>query len=142
MCLTDILTKDQIVSNLQATTWWEAIDELIEILVTTGKIKPEHRGAISAVVKKRHSSLSTGIGFGIGNPHATTDAISELVVALGRSKAGVEFDALDGQPVYFVLLVLVPQGQYQKHLHAVANINKLLHKAALRRALEQAFDAD
>ncbi|MGO8930161.1 MAG: PTS sugar transporter subunit IIA [Limisphaerales bacterium] len=142
MDLGDILTKAQIITDLHATTRWEAIDELINNLVATGKITPEHHDAIAAVVKKRESSMSTGIGFGIGIPHASTDLINEVVGALGRSKNGVNFDALDNQPVNLVMLFLVPQGQFQKHLHTLANIAKLLHKAEFRQALEQAPDAD
>ena len=141
MDLSDILTEEQILTDLQASNRWEAIDELINNLVATQKIKPEHREAIAAVVKKRETSMSTGIGFGIGIPHASTDLITEVVGALGRSKKGVNFDALDNQPVNLVMLFLVPQGQFQKHLHTLANIAKLLHKADFRQALEQAPDA-
>jgi nitrogen PTS system EIIA component len=140
MDLADILSKDQIITDLKAADRWEAIDELIENLVATGKIRTEHRDAIRAVVKKRETSMSTGIGFGIGIPHASTDLIDEVVGALGRSKTGINFDALDNQPVNLVMLFLVPQGQFQKHLHTLANISKLLHKAEFRQALEQAPD--
>lgn len=142
MELSDILSKDQIITDLRAANRWEAIDELISNLVATGKIKPEHRDAIAAVVKKRESSMSTGIGFGIGIPHASTDLIYEVVGALGRSKTGVDFEALDNSPVNLVVLFLVPQGQFQKHLHTLANIAKLLHRADFRQALEQAPTAE
>jgi mannitol/fructose-specific phosphotransferase system IIA component (Ntr-type) len=142
MDLGDILSKEQIIPDLRATNRWEAIDELITNLVTTGKITPQNQEAIAAVVKKRESSMSTGIGFGIGIPHASTDLITEVVGSLGRSKTGVSFDALDNQPVNLVMLFLVPQGQFQKHLHTLANIAKLLHKAEFRQALENAPDAD
>jgi fructose-specific phosphotransferase system IIA component len=142
MDLGDILGREQIITELKATNRWEAIDELIENLVSTGKIKPEHRDAIAAVVKKRESSMSTGIGFGIGIPHASTDLIYEVVGALGRSRKGVNFDSLDNQPVKLVMLFLVPQGQFQKHLHTLANIAKMLHKSEFRQALEQAPDAE
>ncbi|HEU5123001.1 MAG TPA: PTS sugar transporter subunit IIA [Verrucomicrobiae bacterium] len=142
MDLGDILTKEQIITDLQATDRWQAIDELINNLVATGRIKAEHHDAIAAVVKKRESSMSTGIGFGIGIPHASTDLIYEVVGSLGRSKKGVNFDALDNQPVNLVMLFLVPQGQFQKHLHTLANIAKLLHKAEFRQALEQAPDSE
>ena len=142
MDLGDILSKEQILTDLRATNRWEAIDELINNLVVTGKIRPEHHDAIAAVVKKRESSMSTGIGFGIGIPHASTDLIYEVVGALGRSKTGVNFDSLDNQPVNLVMLFLVPQGQFQKHLHTLANIAKLLHKADFRQALEQAPDGE
>jgi mannitol/fructose-specific phosphotransferase system IIA component (Ntr-type) len=142
MDLGDILSNEQIITDLQAADRWMAIDELINVLVATGKIKAENKDAISAVVKKRETSMSTGIGFGIGIPHASTELIPEVVGALGRSKKGVNFDALDNQPVNLVMLFLVPQGQFQKHLHTLANIAKLLHKAEFRLALEQSPDAD
>ena len=142
MTLADILRKEQIVPDLKATNRWEAIDELLDLLVHCGKIKPEHREAITAVVRKRETSMSTGIGFGIGIPHASTDLIYEVVGALGRSKKGVDFNALDNQPVHLVMLFLVPQGQFQKHLHTLANIAKMLHKSEFRQSLEQAPDAD
>jgi len=141
MDLGDILGPDNVLPDMQAGDRWQAIDELISNLVTTGKIKSEHREAVTAVVKKRENSMSTGIGFGIGIPHASTDLITEVVGALGRSKRGIDFDALDNQPVKIVMLFLVPQGQFQKHLHTLANIAKMLHKAEFRSALEQAPDA-
>lgn len=142
MDLGDILSREQIIPDLRATNRWEAIDELINNLVATGKITAQNQEAIAAVVKKRESSMSTGIGFGIGIPHASTDLITEVVGALGRSTRGVNFDSLDNQPVNLVMLFLVPQGQFQKHLHTLANIAKLLHKAEFRLALEQAPNAD
>ena len=142
MDLGDILSKAQILPDLRAKERWEAIDELIENLVATGKIQSGDRDAVTAAVKKRETSMSTGIGFGIGIPHASTDLIYEVVGALGRSGKGVNFDALDNQPVKLVMLFLVPQGQFQKHLHTLANIAKLLHKADFRQSLEQAPDGE
>lgn len=142
MTLADILSKEQIVTDLQANNRWEAIDELVNKLVACGRIKPEHREAIAAVVKKREQSMSTGIGFGIGIPHASTDLIDDVVGALGRSTKGVNFDALDNQPVNLVMLFLVPQGQFQKHLHTLANIAKLLHNKEFRQTLENGPDAE
>ncbi|HXE41735.1 MAG TPA: PTS sugar transporter subunit IIA [Candidatus Baltobacteraceae bacterium] len=142
MDLADILGKEQIIPDLRATNRWEAIDELIGNLVATGKIQAGDREAVTAAVKKRETSMSTGIGFGIGIPHASTDLIFEVVGALGRSRTGVNFEALDNQPVKLVMLFLVPQGQFQKHLHTLANIAKLLHKAEFRQSLEQASDGE
>ncbi len=141
MNLGDILSPAQIIAEMLAANRWEAIDELISNLVQTGKIKPDTRDQIAAVVKKRETSMSTGIGFGIGIPHASTDLIYEVVGAFGRSKKGLNFDALDNQPVKLVMLFLVPQGQFQKHLHTLANIAKLLHKTEFRQSLEEAPDS-
>ena len=141
MDLGDILGTEQILPEMKASTRWEAIDELIDVLVSSSKIPAQHRDAVTAVVKKRETSMSTGIGFGIGIPHASTDLIYEVVGAFGRSRKGINFDALDNQPVTLVMLFLVPQGQFQKHLHTLAKIAKLLHKKEFRQALEEAPDA-
>src|SRR5262245_49143427 len=109
MDLGDILSKEQIITDLQAANRWQAIDTLIDNLVATGKIKAEHHDAIAAVVKKHESSMNTEIGFGIGIPHASTDLIYEVVGALGHSRTGINFDALDNQPMNLVMLFLVPQ---------------------------------
>ncbi|MAJ17481.1 MAG: PTS sugar transporter subunit IIC [Opitutia bacterium TMED67] len=141
MELADLLTKEQVVTELKATDRWEAIEELIELLVNNGHVKSEHSEAILSVVKKRENSMSTGIGFGIGIPHASTDLVDEVTGAFGRSKNGVNFDALDNQPVTLVMLFLVPQGEFQKHLHTLAKIAKVLHKKEFRKMLEDAEDA-
>jgi fructose-specific phosphotransferase system IIA component len=135
MDLNDFLGPKPIVIELKAENRWQAIAELTGALATHGKIKSEDTKAITEAVNKRESSMSTGIGFGIGIPHASTDLVSEVVGILGRSRKGVQFDALDGKPVKLVLLFLVPQGQFQKHLHALADIAKLLHKHDFRDGL-------
>jgi mannitol/fructose-specific phosphotransferase system IIA component (Ntr-type) len=141
MTLSDILTSDSIIADLKAVDRWAAIDELIDQLVAAGRIALPDRNAVSTVIRRRESSMSTGIGYGIGIPHASTNLIKTVVGAFGRSRAGVAFDALDGQPVKLVVLFLVPQGEFQKHLHTLADIAKLLHRPEFRQALEDAPDA-
>jgi mannitol/fructose-specific phosphotransferase system IIA component (Ntr-type) len=79
--------------------------------------------------------MSTGIGFGIGIPHASTELVPEVVAVVGRSQKGIQFDALDGKPVHLVLLFVVPSGQFQKHVNTLANIAKLLHRQDFRDGL-------
>ena len=142
MHLADILSATQIIPEMRASNRWEAIDELVAQLVTAGRVAPEHRLDIAGVVKKREQSMSTGIGFGVGIPHAVSDLVSEVVGVLGRSSAGMQFESLDNQPVKLVILFLVPQGQFQKHLHTLSNIAKNLHNADFRNALATAPDAE
>lgn len=137
MDLSEFFGPNPTVIDLQAENRWEAIDELIDHLVVNRKIKTEDRDAIVESVRKRESSMSTGIGFGIGIPHASTPLVSGMVGALGRSRKGVQFDALDNKPVKLVLLFLVPEGQFQKHLHTLANIAKLLHDPDFRKWLSE-----
>jgi mannitol/fructose-specific phosphotransferase system IIA component (Ntr-type) len=128
MDLNDFLGPNAIVVDLRAENRWDAIDELLDHLVDHRQIKLENRSAIRDAVRKRESSMTTGIGFGVGIPHASTDLVSEVVGIIGRSHQGVQFDTLDAKPVKLVLLFLVPQGQFQAHLHTLANIAKLVHK--------------
>jgi mannitol/fructose-specific phosphotransferase system IIA component (Ntr-type) len=135
MDLNDFLGPKPIVIDLQAKDRWQAIDELIGALVANGKIKDKDKDAIVGAVKRRESSMNTGIGFGIGIPHASTDLVSEVIGAIGLSQKGVLFDALDEKPVHRVMLFLVPQSQFQKYLHVLADIAKMLHKKDFRDGL-------
>ena len=117
--------------DLHASDRWQTIDELINHLVEMGKIDPKNRESITSAVRRREMSMSTGIGFGIAIPHASSDLVSEVIEVIGRSKNGIDFAALDGKPVHTVCLFLVPQGQFQKHTHLFANIAKRLHRGEL-----------
>jgi mannitol/fructose-specific phosphotransferase system IIA component (Ntr-type) len=128
----DMFGPQNTVPDMQARDRWQAIDELIAKLVASGMISAENRDAITAAVKKRESSISTGIGFGIGIPHASTDLVTEVVCALGRSKTGIDFAAQDHQPVKTIVLFLVPHRRFQQHLHTLANIAKVLHRGDFR----------
>ena len=85
MNLVDILSPELVIPSMAARDRWEAIEELIGRLVEAGRVLPEHREAIIGVVRRREASMSTGIGFGIGIPHASTDLITEVTGAFGRS---------------------------------------------------------
>ena len=113
---------------LEAVDRWQAIEELIKHLLVRGQIQQQHHLAILAAVKKREQSMSTGIGLGIAIPHATTEFVPDLISIIGRSEKGVDFAAPDGLPVRKIALFLVPAGQFQKHLHALADFAKMLHR--------------
>lgn len=142
MTLASILSPEQVIPEMRAENRWEAIDEMIAQLVKSGKIPQENASQITEAVRKRENSMSTGVGLGIGLPHASTPLISEVVGVFGRSSNGINFDALDGQPVHFTVLFIVPQGQFQKHLQTLSNIARLLHRSDLRQSLENAVTAE
>ena len=142
MTLSEIVGADHIVPELKAADRWAAIDELVDKLVSSGAVSASDCDSIIDAVKKREKSMSTGIGFGIGIPHAATESINNVVGALGRSRTGIDFEALDNQPVNLVVLFLVPQGQFQKHLNTLANIAKLLHNRDFRESIENVPNAE
>lgn len=138
--LSDLLTEAQVLPDMTSRNRWEAIEELLGQVVVGGAVRAKQREGILVALRKREQSMSTGIGFGVGLPHASTELVENLVCALGRSRAGMDFESLDGQPVQLVVLLLVPKGQYQQHLHTVANVARLLHRQELRDALLAAPD--
>jgi len=127
------------VVDLKAQDRWQAIEELMSHLVDTHKVQSQNRDSIGESIRKRELSMSTGIGFGIGIPHASTALVSDVVAVVGRSRNGIQFDALDSKPVHLVFLFLVPAGQFQKHVHVLANVAKLLHRQDFRDGLSDRF---
>ena len=142
MNLTEILSVDQIVPRLTAADRWAVIDQLIDVLVRTHKIRPEDRETVRKAVKDRETSKSTGIGYGIALPHASVGCIQDVVAAFGRPAQGVDFQALDNQPVTMCLLFLTPQGQFQKHLLLLSTVARFLSNKDNRQTLEAAQTAE
>jgi mannitol/fructose-specific phosphotransferase system IIA component (Ntr-type) len=140
MELTHTLGQKQIIAQLSAKDRWEAIDELIAVLAATGKIQPEHVTSITEAVKWRERCMTTGIGFGIGQPTGSSDLVQEVVMALGRSVRGVEFDAMDHQPVHLVFLSVLTPGM--PYLRTGAQMLKLLLHIPFREAVMNAPDAE
>jgi mannitol/fructose-specific phosphotransferase system IIA component (Ntr-type) len=114
--------------GLSAANQWQAISELLDHLVSAGKIRRWHRAEIEKAVARRESSMSTAIGSGMAVPHATTDLVGEPVAIFGRSRKGIRFDAPDKKPVFKVCLFLMPKGQFQRHLNYLSAMAKLLAK--------------
>lgn len=79
--------------------------------------------------------MSTGIGFGIAIPHASSDRVTKVVAAFGRSTKGIEFESLDNALVKFVVLFVVPKDQFQTHLRTLAAIAKFLNDRNVRERL-------
>jgi mannitol/fructose-specific phosphotransferase system IIA component (Ntr-type) len=142
MSLASLLSAEQIIPEMKATERWPAIVELIDLLVSLGRIKAEDRESILASLKQREETMSTGIGFGIAIPHCSSDCLSEVIAAFGRSPSGIEFDALDNAPVKFVVLFIVPKNQFQTHLRTLASIAKFLNDRNVRERLAAAKSAE
>ena len=142
MSLASLLSAEQIIPEMKATERWSAIVELIDLLVSLGRIETGDRESILASLKHREEEMSTGLGFGVAIPHASSDLIDEVVGAFGRSSHGIEFDALDNAPVKFVVLIIVPKNQGQNHLRSLASIAKFLNERSVRERLDTARSAD
>jgi fructose-specific phosphotransferase system IIA component len=141
MTLANLLSEDLILPDLKADGRWEAISEIVELLVRSGRILPEDSESVLDSIRQREQTMSTGIGLGIAIPHASSDKVQDVVAGFGRSKTGIEFDSLDGQPVSFIVLFVVPKDQFQTHLRTLAAIAKFLNDRTVRDELSAATTA-
>src|SRR5687767_14959249 len=142
MNLGNLLSVDRILPQMQASERWSAIVELVELLVLRGKVRPEDQESVLGALRQREETMSTGIGFGIAIPHASSDRVGEVVAAFGRSSTGIEFDSLDNAPVRFIVLFVVPKDQFQTHLRTLAAIAKFLNDRGVRERLASAVSAE
>lgn len=124
MKISEILDKRGIKIGLNAATKEDALKELVDILAQVEDIG-DPKGILKALIERENLG-STGIGQGIAIPHGKTDRVTRLVAVLGISKPGVNFDALDGEPVYIFFLLVAPKATAGPHLKALAQISRLL----------------
>jgi len=140
MTLASLLSEDQIIPSMVATDRWQAIGEIVDRLVVCGRLDASHREEAVIALRHREETMSTGVGFGIAIPHASCDAVTEVTACFGRSKEGIDFESLDGKPVHFIVLFLVPKDQFQTHLRTLAAIAKFLNDPNVRKELSEATD--
>lgn len=140
--LTDLLTPDRIRVSLDAQDKPSLIEELCAFLATSCGVGPEEEAQIRDEVFEREMVLSTGIGNGVAIPHGKTEVVDDLLLVAGRTKAPVDFDALDERPVRLVLVVVGPQSAAGLHLKVLSRNGGLLRSPGLRAQLEEAGSAE
>jgi mannitol/fructose-specific phosphotransferase system IIA component (Ntr-type) len=138
MKLSDFVCFDAVLPRLEASDRDGAIAELVEALATAGKIASVSPAEITEAVIKRENEASTGIGKGVAVPHVKHAAIKKVVATIGCTSKGIDFNSLDKQPVYSVILLLSPADNADKHLRAMENIFRNLQKNDFRSFLRQA----
>jgi PTS system nitrogen regulatory IIA component len=136
----DLLQKDLVIEDLQSTDKEGVICEFVRHLCSAGKVT-ESDGLVR-VLMEREMLGSTGIGEGIAIPHAKASFLREMLVAFGRSGAGVDFQAMDGKPVHLFFLLVTPDDNPGEHLRTLARISRILKNRELRERLKQASRRD
>jgi len=137
--VSDYLKRGGVLLHLQSKTKLHIIQEMVSKIpdVTAEKIKK-----IIDRIMKRENLESTGIGNGIAIPHARTEEINQLVVFLARSKAGVDFNALDNKPVHLIFLILSQEREKNLYIKVLARLSRLLKQQKFRNALMEAENED
>ena len=123
MALVDLITPEVVKVPLKSETKPAVLRELVQILKDAGKIN-DFEGALTAI-HKREELGSTGLELGIAVPHAKTDVVQNLTLAIGISPQGIDFNSLDGKPAHLFFLMLAPPNQSGPHIEALAEIAKL-----------------
>lgn len=138
MKLKDFIVPQAIVPQLQASDRNGVVRELVGALASAGAIPAGAVDELVAAVIDREMKGSTGFGKGVAVPHTKTTTLTKMVGTVGRSEGGVDFSALDRQPVYSVFLLLSPTDQPQLHLQAMNVVFGNLQEDIFRRFLRQA----
>ncbi|WP_251712329.1 PTS fructose transporter subunit IIABC [Lactococcus ileimucosae] len=127
MEIKDLLKTEVMILDLQATTKEAAVDEMVNKLVAEGYVSDFD--TFKAGIMAREAQTSTGLGDGIAMPHSKNKAVEEAVVLFAKSNAGVDYAALDGQPVNLFFMIAAPEGANDTHLEALAQLSKFLLQA-------------
>jgi len=136
--LSEFVSPQLTKAELSSTQKLDVIKELVELLDKEGYLTDAD--AFLKAVLEREKAGSTGIGKGIAIPHSRTAAVREVVIAVGRSTAGIEFEALDGKPVHLVFLIAAPAESGGLYLKALARLSRLLRYQEFRKKLMEAKD--
>jgi mannitol/fructose-specific phosphotransferase system IIA component (Ntr-type) len=137
MKFSDFVCFEALIPELTATDRDGVITELVTSLDKAKRLKRGQRDEIIDAVIKRENEASTGMGKGVAVPHVKHAGVKEVVAAIGKSSVGIDFSALDKQPVYSVILLVSPIDNPDKHLQAMESIFRHLQHEKFRKFLRQ-----
>ncbi|WP_201342772.1 PTS fructose transporter subunit IIABC [Streptococcus suis] len=140
MKIQDVLRKDVMLLDLQATSKEAVIDEMIASLVDKGYVTDFD--VFKTGIMNREAQTTTGLGDGIAMPHAKNAAVKEATVLFAKSNNGVDYASLDGQPTDLFFMIAAPEGANDTHLAALAELSKYLMKAGFADRLRAATNPE
>lgn len=123
MKLSDVLTEDRIIININGKDKYDVLEKMVHIAKTSEKVKDVEN--LLKKVLEREKIKSTGIGGGIGIPHAQTSGVTDIIACLGVSEQGVEFNSIDGKPVHLILLIATKERTNNTYLGLLSRIARL-----------------
>ncbi|MGV8079678.1 MAG: PTS sugar transporter subunit IIA [Syntrophales bacterium] len=135
MKIIEMMKPGYVIEELQAKTKRDVLSELSSVFLKDLEGDSEE---MVSILLEREKLGSTGIGDGIAIPHGKMGAMKELVVAFGRSRKGIDFNAMDGKPVHLFFLLMAPENSAGLHLKALARISRMLKDGVFRKRLLEA----
>jgi len=140
MRLSEILAIDNIIPELKSKDKKGVLEELAEVIARyDASIDKEM--LVKVLIEREHLG-STGIGDGVAIPHGKLSSVKRPIVSFGRSKKGLDFDSMDGQPAFLFFLLLAPENSSGIHLQVLTKIARILKSSAFRKELMQVDSRD
>jgi mannitol/fructose-specific phosphotransferase system IIA component (Ntr-type) len=136
----DILQKNGVLTNLESTNKSEILTQMAKYLVTLYEIKDQD--LIVRKILDREAEMSTGIGYGIAIPHARIEGIDRLYMIAGRSVKGMDFNAIDEQPVHLLFMMLSPANASSQYTHILSSLSRVMSYEEIRTSLIDSDDAE
>jgi PTS system nitrogen regulatory IIA component len=124
MKLSKFCEESLVIFDMKAADKDGAIEELVDLAATSNMVKDRER--LLSDVRDREELVTTGVGYGVAFPHAKTRSVKGIVIAFGRSAAGIDFDAMDHQPVNLFFLIAAPEDAIGAHLNVMARLSYLM----------------
>ncbi len=140
MKISDFLSEKVIIPELKSTNKFQAIEELIDIFNSDPRV--EDIEDVKKNVFVRENIMSTGIGKGFAVPHGKSDSIKEIIAAFGRSTKGIDYEALDGEPVNLIFLIVGRNDMISAHIKLLSRISRMMNKDDFRERLISASNAE
>jgi len=139
MFLQDVFSPEFIKVNLEAEDKEEVFEELVDYFCQVHSTNA--REELLAALNEREAKMSTGIQKGIAIPHGSTNAVDTVCGVLGISRKGIEYDALDGKPVYLLFMIVAPHEDSEMHLRVLKRMAELLENPEFYIELQSQKDA-
>ncbi len=140
MKIQDLIQKNSIIIDLKNTDKSQVLDQMARFMCSIYNVADPD--AVSAKILEREMDMSTGIGFGIAIPHARLSGIDRLYMVAARSVEGIEFNALDEQPVHLIFMMISPASTSTEHTQILSALSRVMSYEEVRRKLLQADTAE
>ena len=138
--LSEILSPEKIIHNLNVSNKTESINSLIELFKNDPRVK--NLDEVKSTVYEREKIMSTGVGHGFAIPHGKTNAVNEIVAAFALTKDPIDFESLDGEPVRLIFLLVGKENLVGPHIKLLSRISRIMNQDELRNKLIEAGSAD
>ena len=140
MKVSELLKPEFVIPELKGETKEDIINELIDLFKNDPRVEDIEK--VRSSVLDREKVMSTGVGKGFAIPHGKTNAVKEIVGAFGKIKEGIDYDALDGNPVHLVFLLVGKDNLISTHIKLLSRISRLMNKDDFRHRLTEANSSD